>query len=118
MSDLIRISDLEVHASIGVPVEEREKPQRLLISLDLAIDCVAKAAITDDVTKTVNYYDVAQQVKALVVRKPRKLLETLAEEIASDLLGSYPIKHLTLEIKKFILPDTQYVSLKIERPKK
>jgi len=117
MSDLIRIVDLEVSSHIGVPDEERTQPQRLLISLDLTVDCVANAAATDDVTKTVNYFDVAQQVKALAAKRPRKLLETLAEEIATDLLASYPINHLTLEIKKFILPDTQYVSVKITRPK-
>jgi len=117
MSDLIRIVDLEVHTHIGVPEGERAQLQRLLISLDLAVDCIAKAALTDDVAKTVNYYDVAQQVKDLAAQKPRRLLETLAEELATDLLVSYPIKSLTLEIKKFILPDTRYVAVKIERPK-
>jgi len=116
MSDLIRIVDLEVWTYIGVPEEERARPQQLLISLDLTVDCIAQAAITDDVSRTVNYYDVAQQVKALCVKCPRKLLETLAEEIAAELLANQSIKHLTLEIKKFILPDTQYVSVKIERP--
>jgi len=118
MSDLIRIVDLEVYTHIGVSDEERARLQRLLISLDLTVDCVAQAAITDDVAKTVNYYDVAQQVKALAGKKPRKLLETLAEEIATDLLARFSIKKLTLEIKKFILPETQYVSVKIDRPKK
>jgi len=117
MSDLIRIVDLEVHTHIGVPDEERARLQRLLISLDLTVDCIAKAAITDDVTKTVNYYDVAQQVKDLAAQKSRRLLETFAEELATDLLASYPIKSLTLEIKKFILSDTKYVSVKIDRPK-
>jgi dihydroneopterin aldolase len=118
MSDLIRIVDLEVQAHIGVPDEERAQPQRLLISLDLTVDCIADAAALDDVAKTVNYYDVAQKVKALVAAKPRKLLETLAEEIASSLLTDSSIRHLTLEIKKFILPDTRHVSVRIERPKK
>jgi len=117
MSDLIRVVDLEVWAHLGVPDEERAQPQRLLISLEMSVDCFSHAAVADDVSRTVNYFDVAQQVKKLAAERPRKLLETLAEEIATDLLKTFPIKKLTLEIKKFILPDADYVSVKIERTK-
>jgi phosphoglycolate phosphatase/dihydroneopterin aldolase len=56
-------------------------------------------------------------MKSLVAQRPRKLLETLAEEIAADLLKTFPIQKLTLEIKKFILPDTRHVSVQIVRTK-
>ncbi len=117
MSDLIRIVDLEVHAHIGVPDEERAHAQKLLVSLDLGVDSIAHAAHTDSLSRTVNYYDVAQHVKHFAKDHPRKLIETLAEELAHDLLKNYPIKTLTLEIKKFILPDTRYVSVSIVRSK-
>ncbi len=115
MSDLIRVVDLEVLAHIGVPEAERREPQRLLISLDMGIDSFTHAAGTDNLAWTVNYVDVVQHIKNLVAKRERKLLETLAEELAHDLLKSFPIKRITLEIKKFVLPDTRYVSVKIER---
>ena len=115
MSDLIRVVDLEVFAYLGVPDEERRQAQRLLVSLEMSVASITHAAKTDDLSRTINYYDVAQRVEVLVDRRPRKLLETLAEEIATDLLKTYPIQKLVLEIKKFILPDTQFVSVKIER---
>ena len=115
MSDLIRVIDLEVFAYIGVPDAERHEPQRLLISLDISVDSFSHAAGTDNLAWTINYVDVVQHVKNLVARRQRKLLETLAEELAHDLLKSFPIKRITLEIKKFVLPDTQYISVKIER---
>jgi dihydroneopterin aldolase len=115
MSDLIRVIDLEVQAHIGVPKEERAHVQKLLISLEMSVESFAEAAQTDDVSLTVNYFIVAQRVKTFTTERPRKLLETLAEEIAADLLETFPIKKLTLEIKKFILPDARYVSVKIER---
>jgi dihydroneopterin aldolase len=115
MSDLIRVVDLEVFAYLGVPDEERRQAQRLLVSLEMSVASITHAAKTDDLSRTINYYDVAQRVKVLVDRRPRKLLETLAEEISTDLLKTYPIQKLILEIKKFILPDTQFVSVKIER---
>ena len=115
MSDLIRIVDLEVFARIGVPDEERRESQRLLISLEMSIDTFSAAAKTDDLAQTVNYFDVAERVKAVIAARERKLIETLAEEIAQDLLKNFPIANLTLEIKKFILPDAKYISVKIER---
>jgi FolB domain-containing protein len=118
MSDLIRVVDLEVQAHIGVPEEERARPQRLLISLEMRVESFALAAATDDVALTVNYFDVTQRMKHFVTEHRYKLLETLAEELATDLLKIFPLKKLTLEIKKFILPDTQYVSVKIEREQK
>ena len=115
MSDLIRVVDLEVFAYIGVPDEERTTAQQLLVSLEMAVGSFATAAKADDVALTVNYYDVAERVKALVAERPRKLLETLAENLATDLLARLPIERLTIEIKKFILPDAKWVSVQIER---
>ena len=115
MSDLIRIVDFEVFAHIGVPEEERRNAQRLLITLEMTVATFAHAAKTDDLARTVNYYDVAQRLALITSKRPRKLLETLAEEIATEVLKNYPMQKLTLEIKKFILPGTQYVSVKIER---
>jgi dihydroneopterin aldolase len=115
MSDLIRVVDLEVFTHIGVPDEERREAQRLLISLEMSTDSFSHAAGTDNLAWTINYADVVQHVKNLTARRARKLLETLAEELAADLLKAFPIKKITLEIKKFILPDAQYVSVKIER---
>ena len=115
MSDLIRVVDLEVFAHIGVPDAERRQKQRLLISLELSVDSFAHAAGTDNMAWTVNYAEVVQHVKNQAAKRARKLLETLAEELAADLLKAFPIKKVSLEIKKFILPETQYVSVKIER---
>jgi dihydroneopterin aldolase len=117
MSDLIRVIDLEVQARIGVSEEERAQPQRLLVSLEMSVDGFPQAAASDDLALTVDYFTVAQRVKTLAAERPRHLLETLAEEIAADLLKRFPIPKLTLEIKKFILPDARHVSVKIERSK-
>jgi dihydroneopterin aldolase len=115
MSDLIRVVDLEVFAHIGVPDAERRDPQRLLISLEMSVDSFSHAAGTDSLTWTINYADVVEHVKHVTARRARKLLETLAEDLAFDLLKTFAIKKITIEIKKFVLPDTQYVSVKIER---
>lgn len=115
MSDLIRIIDLKVWPHIGVPEEERAQRQRLLISVEMRAAKFPKAALADDLALTLNYALVAERIKTFVVEKPRKLLETLAEDLAQELLGAFPIRKLRLEIKKFIIPNTKYVSVEIER---
>jgi dihydroneopterin aldolase len=115
MSDLIRIVDLEVQVRIGVSEAERAKPQRLLISLQLSVDSFVRAAGRDDVTRTVDYVDVVKHVKAFVADPPRKLLETLVEKLAFDLLKNFPIKIIVVEIKKFVLPDAKWVAVEIVR---
>jgi dihydroneopterin aldolase len=117
MSDLIRVVDLEVEAHIGVSHEERARAQRLLVSLEMGVESFRAAAAADDVALAVNYFDVTQRMKRLIAGRRYKLLETLVEEIATDLLKTFPIKTVTVEIKKFILPDARWVSVQITRKK-
>ena len=115
MSDLIRVVDLEVHACLGVPEEERARPQRLLITLEMEVGDFGPAARADDVALTINYAEVAERAKAFAVSRPRRLLETFASDLADELLAAFPIRRLRLEVKKFILPDARHVSVEIER---
>jgi dihydroneopterin aldolase len=117
MPDLIRIVDLEVTAIIGVRDDERLRPQRLLFSLELRIKDIGPAAYTDNIKLTLDYSAVAERVRLMTESRPRRLIETLAEDIATDLLKAFPILiSLRLELKKYVLPNTDHVSLIIERP--
>jgi FolB domain-containing protein len=118
MSDLIRIVDLEVWTRIGVPDEERAQPQRLLVNLEMRVAGFSKAAATDDIARTVNYFDVAQYISNFSGECPRKLLERFAEQLAEGLLNAFPIRKLRLEIKKFILPNAAHIAVEIERKAK
>lgn len=115
MSDLIRIVDLEVFSHIGVPEMERHAAQGLLVSVEMACETIVHAANTDDLDHTINYANVAERIRRLAAQRERKLIETLAEEIAADILGAFPIKKIRVEIKKLVLPDARYVSVEIER---
>jgi dihydroneopterin aldolase len=114
MSDAISIVDIEVQCRIGVPEEERAHPQRLLISVELELDVTA-AAQADDISKTINYHSVYLLVKKLCGERERQLIETLAEEIAAMLLEEFETKAVRVEIRKFILPGTRHVAVRIER---
>jgi len=114
MNDIITISDMEVQCRIGVPDDERETSQRLLISLELQND-FTKASSLDDLSATIDYHAVYLLVHKICDQGERKLIETLSEDIASAVLEEFRTQRVKVEIKKFILPKTAWVSAEIER---
>jgi dihydroneopterin aldolase len=115
MSDLIRITDLEVWTRLGVPDEERVQPQLLLVSLAMLVEGLNLAAEEDDLALTVDYAQVAAHLKNFAATGPRRLLETFAAELAEEVLASFPVREVRVEVKKFVLPDARHVSVEIER---
>jgi dihydroneopterin aldolase len=43
------------------------------------------------------------------------LIETLAEEIAGELLTRFALRAVEVELRKFILPDTAHVAIRLRR---
>ncbi len=112
--DTIVIRDLGVLCRIGVPDEERAKPQRLLITVEMGGD-FSRAAASDDIQHTINYFDVSRRVIALCEERSYRLLEKLAGDIAGMALGEFGAKSASVEVKKFILSDARHVAVKITR---
>jgi FolB domain-containing protein len=114
MADRIHLEQLELTACIGVPEEERAAPQRLTVSLTLEPRRDFRA-LGDDLAKTVDYFAVGERVKALASARPRKLIETLAEEIAALVLERFAVRAVEVELRKYILPDAAYVAVRVRR---
>ena len=112
--DTITIKDLGVLCRIGVPDEERAKPQRLLITVDMQGD-FSCAAQTDDIAHTINYYDISQRITDLCAKESFKLIERLADEIANVVMKEFGAQQTTVEVKKFILSNARHVSFKLTR---
>jgi len=112
--DKIIIKDLEVQAHIGVTAGEREHSQRLLITLVLERD-LAEAGRTDMESATTGYDVVINLVKQLLLHRQCKLIEALANEIAELILNRRLAVAITVEVKKFSMPNTKYVAVEIRR---
>ena len=112
--DKIVINELEVFYHIGVPDEERANPQRLLLTIEMEHP-FQKAAAEDDLNQTINYFAVAQRLLTFGTGRSWKLLETLAVEIAQLILTEFRAAGVTVEIKKFIIPECRHVSVSIHR---
>jgi len=114
--DLIEISGLEVMAQVGVPDEERAAAQKLEFDIVIFPE-KGLAGLNDEIDNTVDYFAVSERVKEISAEKPRKLIETLAEEIAEALLAEFPLALIRVKIRKFILSDTKHVAVEIARPR-
>jgi FolB domain-containing protein len=114
--DTIVIKDLGVLCRIGVPDEERAQPQRLLITVEMGGD-FSRAGASDDIQHTINYFDVSRRAIALCQAQPYRLLEKLAEDIARVVLTEFGAQQAAVEIKKFILSEARYVSVRMTRSK-
>ncbi|MSR87047.1 dihydroneopterin aldolase [Candidatus Peribacteria bacterium] len=114
MSDLLTITDLELWTHIGVSSEERSSEQRLLVTVEMALNTKA-AAKADDVTKSINYADVTEDLKKLALTE-RKTIERFAEDATQLILKKYKPKNVTITVKKFSIPGTRHASLTLLRP--
>ena len=118
MTDRIRITGLQVDTRIGVPDEERSRPQRVSIDIELAADLSA-AGKSDDLADTIDYGRVVTEVAELGRNSEAHLLEHLAEKIAASLGTITGVTGVTVEVSKLSPPITEDagpISVRIERP--
>jgi|ERR1044071_8793111 FolB domain-containing protein len=106
----ITIADLEVFYCIGISSEERAKPQRLLVTVDMTFD-ISTAAVSDRIEKTINYHTLAQELIKFGQGRTWRLVERLVSNIAERILTEYGPQAVTVEVKKFAIPQARYVSV-------
>lgn len=98
--DQIKIKDLTVFANHGVFPEENVLGQKFVVSAVLYTH-TRRAGKTDDLQQSIHYGVVSQAITAYLQEHTCKLLETVAEGLAEELLLKVPhLEAVTLEIKK------------------
>ena len=112
--DQVCIEQLEVSARVGVTESERAQPQRISVSLTMyprrpLVD------LGDDIRNTIDYSEVCVETREFVQNRTDKLIETLADRLASHLLQRFAIERITIEIRKFVVPDTKFVAVILTR---
>ena len=110
----ITIVDLEVHYSVGVSDDERVKPQRLLLTVDMNYDFSA-ASVSDRIEKTINYQAVTDDLLKFGEARSWKLLEKLVANIADFVLNKYRPQSVLVEVKKFVIPQARYIAVSLNR---
>ena len=101
--DYIHVRDMQFFGYHGVLQEETVLGQRFRASVSLAVD-IKKAGETDNLEHTVSYVGVYDICKEVIEGEPYKLIEAVAETIASRILSQYEGQVMGCRIE-IIKPD-------------
>ena len=114
MTDEIRLRGLRAFAHHGVYDHERENGQEFIIDVDVRLPF---AGLGDDIDRTIHYGDLAVAIVNAVQTDPVDLIETVAERVATVVLG-FGAASTRVEVHKPSAPITvpfDDVSVVIER---
>ena len=113
--DKIFVNQMSFYGYHGVFPEETKLGQRFKVDLTVETD-LSKAGKSDNLEDSVNYGELYEACKEVVEGKPYKLVEAVAENIASNILNKFAsVQRCTVKVYK---PDPpipgHYESVAIE----
>ncbi|WP_316572817.1 dihydroneopterin aldolase [Neobacillus sp. YIM B06451] len=98
--DKIYVNKMEFYGYHGVFPEETKLGQRFIVDLLVGLD-LATAGKTDELGASVNYADLYRVSKEIVEGEPYKLIEAVAERIASRILEEFSlVEEATVKVIK------------------
>jgi dihydroneopterin aldolase len=116
------LRDMVLQASIGVHPPEHETTQRVRINVDLGVVDDGARALSrtgvgrDDLTRVVDYEQIANAVRRIVSAGHVRLAETLAERIAEACLADPRVDLARIRVEKLdVFPDSASAGVEIER---
>lgn len=113
--DKIIIKNILARGIIGIKDSERDKPQDILINIDI-YTANRKAGTPDDINECVDYSIVTNKVLFLAEKAKRFTLEALAEDIAQLCLEDPRVLKTTVRVEKpGAVRFSQSVGVELER---
>lgn len=95
--DRIQIRDLTVLCIVGDLPEERTRKRRVILNIDLLTPV---SSLNDDLSKTVDYAAVCEEVRRVVGKSRYQLIESLAECVVQTCLGFSGVKAVRVTLDK------------------
>jgi len=111
MTDAILIRGLVIESCVGVPDSEMLHPQRLQVDAEIFL-VLGFREIGDDVSRTVDYDKVSFLLRREAAARPRRLIESLAYDLAAAILREFPARAVNVEIRKFLLSGVDWVGVR------
>lgn len=97
--DRIELRGLKVRGNHGVFDHEKRDGQDFFVDVTLWMD-LAPAAASDDLKDTFDYGELAQRAAAIVGGPARDLIETVAAEIADDVMRDARVRRVEVVLHK------------------
>lgn len=99
MADRITLTGLELFGHHGVYPAEKRDGQRFVVDMTVWLD-LTDAVATDDLARTANYGALADLAARVVTGPSRDLIETVAGEIADEVMRGYPVHAVEVTVHK------------------
>ena len=101
--DKIRLKNINFYAHHGYYKAEREMGQKFEIDIEVSCD-LSHSAESDDLDKTVDYSKIYEIAQKTFSNYKFKLLETVAERMASEILKLNGVENITISVRKPHVP--------------
>ena len=99
-SDSVLLEGAVFYGYHGVHAEEQHLGQRFVVDIEAHCD-LRQAAASDDVEATISYSDLYRLARQIVEGPPHKLIEAVAEQIASSTLEAHAaVEEVTVTVRK------------------
>lgn len=99
----IKLENIRLYGYHGATSSERELGQRFEVDVEITAD-LSEAVKYDDMKRTINYEQVFRLVEAEVVHEKHRLLETLADRLARDIIEKFGALEVLVRIRKPSVP--------------
>ncbi|MBS3786810.1 dihydroneopterin aldolase [Candidatus Bipolaricaulota bacterium] len=97
--DKIKINDLSIRTIIGTEEYEKESSQEVVVNVTLFTD-VTEAGKTDELSDTIDYSKLKNEIYEMAVDSGFQLIESLAEEIAKISLAYDGVVRTKVSVQK------------------
>src|SRR5580658_302091 len=111
----VTVRGLVVMCSIGIRPEERDRPQRVRVSVELT---APEGAVYpgDNRRRLINYEKVVAAIRAIAIAEHIDLCEGMAERIATACFADPRVGRVRVAVEKLdVFPDAEGVGAMLER---
>lgn len=112
--DAISVVGVDVWLKVGCTASERAFAQRVELDVRLEGDFAA-AGRGDDLTRSIDYAVVVEGLRRALPKKPRRLLEAVAEEAARWVLERTTARAVGVKARKRAMPGIRFAEVEIYR---
>ena len=117
MNDRIFVDNLRLDCRVGITSEERKRPQEVVADISFFLN-LKRAAESDTMGETIDYREVRQRVMQFISEREFKLLEALADGIATYLLDSFKAERVTVRVRKAKYLSDPSIGIEIVRDRR
>ena len=111
----IRLQRLAIDGvRIGIYPHERDDPRTVVVEIGMWVP-IATAARTEKIEDTIDYDAVAAHAREVCRRRYYPLVEGLCETLAAELLETFAVDRLSIEVEKPDVLAPGSISISVER---